>query len=237
MGTRLNSSENFLYTDKIIENEGYIFANMGKSPFQILLYELMGAENCYLEYYSNPKKFRNLYSVLYSKMKEKYELAANSPATIFWAPENLTSILTPPDIFKEFYLPFYNEMADILHKKGKLLAIHMDGKLDSLKHVISQTTIDIIEAFTPFPMGDMTVAEARKVWPNKVIWINFPGTLLATYDANKIEEYTINMLKSIAPGNGFIIGCTENFPVDRWEEAFGGVRVAIEKNGSYPIKQ
>ena len=232
-----DNSEGFLYTEGVVGNEGFIFANMGKSPFQILMYELMGAENCYLEYFSNPGKFRRLYEVLYSKMKEKYELASNSAATVFWAPENLTSILTPPDFFKEFYLPFYNEMADILHKKGKLLAIHMDGRLGDLKDMIAKTKIDIIEAFTPFPMGDMSALDARKAWPEKAIWINFPGTLLATYSAERIEEYTIQMLKSVAPGDKFLIGCTENFPIDKWGQAFGGVEAAIKKSGNYPIKK
>ncbi|MHB1347409.1 MAG: uroporphyrinogen decarboxylase family protein [Candidatus Humimicrobiaceae bacterium] len=232
-----DNSEEFIFTEKIIGTEGFTFANMGKSPFQILLYELMGAENCYLEYYSNPKKFRKLYEVLYAKMKQKYELAADSAAPLCWSPENLTSVLTPPGFFKEFYMPFYNEMADILHKKGKLFAIHMDGKLDALKELIGQTKIDIIEAFTPLPMGDMSALDARKAWPEKIIWINFPGTLIATYSTERIKEYTINMLKSVAPGDKFLIGCTESFPVDKWGKAFKGIEQAIKESGIYPIKQ
>ena len=230
----LNNDE-FLRTEKIIGNEGLIFALMGKSPFQILLYELMGAENCYLEHFSNNARFNRLYEVLYEKQKEKYLIASESSAEVFWAPENITSILTPPDFFKQYYLPFYNEMADILHKKGKLYAVHMDGTLASLAEIIKDTRIDIIEAFTPPPMGDITAAEARKIWGDKVIWINFPGTLLATADFDTIEKYTIDMLKSVAPGNGFLIGCTENYPMERWDMAFGAVESAIEKAGKYPV--
>ena len=231
----LNNDE-YLRTEKIIGNEGLIFALMGKSPFQILLYELMGAQKCYLEHFSNNSKFNRLFEVLYEKQKEKYLLASESSAKVFWAPENITSILTPPDFFQQYYIPFYNEMADILHKKGKLYAVHMDGTLASIADLIKDTRIDIIEAFTPPPMGDITVVEARKIWGDKVIWINFPGTLLATADFDTIEKYTIDMLKSIAPGNGFLIGCTENYPMERWDIAFGAVASALEKAGKYPIK-
>lgn len=231
---KLNNEE-YIKTEKIIGNDGVIFAMMGKSPFQMLLYEIMGSQNCYLEYYSNPQKFQRLYEVLYEKQKEKYQIAAKSSAMIFWAPENITSILTPPKFFKEYYVPFYNEMADILHKKGKIYAVHMDGMLSALVDMIAETRIDVIEAFTPPPMGDLTVADAMKKLKDKVIWINFPGTLLATADFDYIEKYTIDMMKSIAPGDNFLIGTTENFPMERWEMSFGAIDSAIKKCGKYPV--
>ena len=233
---KLNNDE-YLRTEKIIGDEGVIFALMGKSPFQMLLYELMGAEGCYLAHHSNIKKFNRLFELLYEKQKEKYIIASESSASVFWAPENITSILTPPEFFKEYYIPFYNEMADILHKKGKLYAVHMDGALSSLADMIRDTKIDIIEAFTPPPMGDLTVADAMKIWGDKVIWINFPGTLLATADAGTIEKYTIDMIRSIAPGDRFLIGCTENYPMERWQLSFGAVASAIRKAGKYPVNQ
>lgn len=228
---KLNNDE-YLKTDKIIGNDGVIFAFMGKSPFQMLLYEIMGPENCYLEYYNNPKKFIKLYEVLYQKQKEKYIKAAESSAMIFSVPENLTSILTPPNIFKEYYIPFYNEMAEILHSRGKIYAVHMDGKLASLVEAIKETKIDVIEAFTPPPMGDITVSKAVKSWGDKVIWINFPGTMLATSDSQTIEEYTKKIIKSIPDDKNILIGCTETYPIERWDMAFNAILSAIKKYGN-----
>lgn len=235
MNFMLNDEE-FKRTEKIIGDEGIIFALMGKSPFQMLLYELMGPVKCYLEYHTNRKKFNRLYELLYNKLKEKYETASDSSATIFWSPENLTSILTPPDFFKEYYIPFYNEMSDILHKNGKIYAVHMDGNLLSLLDLIRKTKIDIIEAFTPAPMGDVSVYEAMKKFEAKVIWANFPGTLLANASFEEIENYTINMIKSAAPGDNFLMGCTESYPMERWDISFGAIQSAIKKYGAYPVK-
>jgi hypothetical protein len=74
-----------------------------------------------------------------------------------------------------------------------------------------------------------------KTWGDKVIWVNFPGTLLATADFATIEKYTIDMIRSIAPGDNFLIGCTENYPLERWELSFGAVASAIKKAGKYPV--
>lgn len=230
----LNNKE-FLKTERLIGDEGVTFALMGKSPFQMILYELMGAERCYMEHMTNPEEFDSLYQVLYQMLREKYILASESDALIFWAPENITSILTPPNYFEKYYVPFYNEMADILHEKGKLFVVHMDGMLLPLFDLIKKTKIDVIEAFTPVPMGDTRVDDALKAW-DKVIWINFPGSLLASADADTIEEYTIDMIKSTAPGKRFLIGCTETYPPERWEMSFGAIERAIEKAGKYPVK-
>ncbi len=228
--------EDFLFTDEIVGDDGYVMVNMGKSPFQMILYELMGTERCYLELIANPNKFKSLYNVIYEHQKRKYEIAVKSLATIIWVPENLTSILTPPDYFEEYSVPFYNEMAEMVHKENKLYAVHIDGSIDPIAGLIGKTDIDIIEAFTPPPMGDYPVADALKNWKDKVVWINFPGVILATYDEASIEAYTIELLKSVAPGDRFAIGCTESFPMERWEMAFGAIGRALEKCGKYPIK-
>lgn len=225
----------FIFTDKMVGSDGYIMANMGKSPFQVLLYELMGVEKCYLETADNPKKLKKLYEVIYEHQKRKFILAAKSPADLIWIPDNLTTVLTPPAYFEEYYIPFYNEMADILHQEGKILAVHMDGNLNSLVNIIDKTGIDIVEGFTPLPMGNLSLAEARRTWKDKIIWINFPGSVLATANAKLIEDYTLNMLKNVVPGDNFIIGCTENYPMESWETAFGAIESIIEKFGEYPI--
>jgi len=103
--------------------------------------------------------------------------------------------------------------------------------------MIRDTKIDIIEAFTPSPMGDVSVAEAMKRWNGeKIIWINFPGTLLASASFEEIEKYTMDMIESIAPGDNFLIGCTESYPMDRWNISFGAVASALKKCGDYPVK-
>jgi hypothetical protein len=232
---KLNYKE-FLLTEKIIGSEGIIMANLGKSPFQMLLYELMGAEKLFYELKDNFKKVENLFNIIYEKQREKYILAAKSPAKIIWCPENLTSMLTPPEYFKEFYLPFYNEMAGILHKEGKKYAVHMDGNLSSLSYILNKSNIDIIEGFTPFPMGDISLKEALSILDNKIIWINFPGTIISSCNKNIVEEYTKELLKSAIPGDRIILGCTETFPIDCWEISFSSISSILERFGSYPLK-
>ncbi|MFC2159186.1 hypothetical protein ACFLQS_00510 [Actinomycetota bacterium] len=230
------TNEGYLFTEDMIGEEGVIFVSVGRTPFQMILYELMGPNNCFLEHASNPDKFNSLYRLLYERQKEKYKLAAKNPGKIIWSPDNITGSMTPPKFFKEYVLPFYNEMADILHAEDKYYGVHMDGMLDPIKDLIGKTKLDIIEAFTPPPMGDLSVAEALELWPEKIVWVNFPASVIAAGDKNKSKKYTIDLLKSVAPGDRMLIGCTENYPLDKWAIGYGGIKDALEQYGSYPVK-
>jgi len=198
--------EEYIMTDRIVGDEGLVMLNGGRSPFSLILFSLMGYEKCYIEYHDNRKRFLKFFEFLYQKSRQQYILASKSSAFVVWCPDNITSGLIPPYIFKEFFIPFYNDVAEILHKSGKVLAVHMDGTLKALVDLIKETKIDIIEAFTPPPMGDLQVGEAREKWQDKVLWINFPGTLIASGDFKNIKDYTERLVRDIYPAEKFLVG-------------------------------
>ena len=101
---------------------------------------------------------------------------------------------------------------------------------------IADSKLDYIEAFTPSPDTDMSLAEARKIWRGKTLWINFPSSVhLASIEI--IEETTKRLLYEAAPGDRFLIGITEDVPENRWQESFCAISRAIEKHGQLPIKK
>ena len=86
----------------------------------------------------------------------------------------------------------------------------MDGLVAGLAKEINECKNEIIEAFTPPPDGDLPLRVAREMWPEKIIWINFPCSLhLESTDV--IKNYTRKLLEEINPKNRFLFGITENF--------------------------
>ena len=82
------------------------------------------------------------------------------------------------------------------------------SNLSVFKDLIAQTGIDVIEAFTPPPIGDLSVAEARKAWGEKtIIWVNFPETVFL-YGDEATKQYTTDLLRS-DPSGALVIGMTE----------------------------
>ena len=95
------------------------------------------------------EEIEELYRVMSKKERELYCIAADSPAEVIWAPDNINGLITNPKLLEKYVAPFYNEVTSILHRKAKLFMVHMDGKLRCLLNSIKRTKIDIVEGFTP----------------------------------------------------------------------------------------
>jgi len=218
----------------ILGNFGIVDSLVPKSPLQSLIM-LMGPKKLALDYYMHQKEFDDLYRAIYKKQLEIYKIAAESPAEVIWAPDNVTSLITSPKLFEKYNVPFYNEAADILHKHDKIYIVHMDGTLKHLAELIAKTRIDVIESFTHPPVGDLTITEAKKLWKDKVIWANFPEPV-SMQGPKAVRVKTIEMLNDAAPGDNFLMGISEGFPSFQHMLKFvPTILKTINKFGKYPI--
>ncbi|MEM2850089.1 MAG: hypothetical protein QXI36_07440, partial [Candidatus Bathyarchaeia archaeon] len=76
----------------------------------------------------------------------------------------------------------------------------------------------------------------KESWNDKfIIWVNFPETILHR-GVKVVERYTIKLLEEIAPGDGVVIGMTEDAPVDLLEDAFTTITKTLTTYGRYPVK-
>jgi len=153
--------------------------------------------------------------------------------------------LWSPEQFRKYELPFYKKWGSYLQSRGKILALHCDVTLNlkSYAEAIRETGIDVVEAFTPPPVSDLSLAEARQAWKDIIIWVNFPETIFWS-GAEATKQYTIDLLKSAAPGDRLVMSFTEmgiwGATDDETERCFKAgtlaVMEAIEEYGKYPIQ-
>jgi len=214
----------FLQAGDELGGDGVVIAQIGESPLQTLQKEIMGMEQLSLWMYDHPRELEGLLTALEEKQKEIFQIAAESPAELVHSDENITATMTSPRAFERYCLPFYERHVPGLHQAGKLYLTHFDGLTRSLRNLIAKTPIDVIEAFTPPPMGDLPVREAKEAWKDKVIWSNFPGCVFLWKD-EEIRDYTVELLREASPGGRFILGCTED--IDRWKRGWALVAEGI----------
>jgi len=220
--------DGFIKAQKRLGEDGLLLANMGRCPLQRLLIELAGVERVSFDLHDDPDVVEGLMQVMEEKQTEVYRVAAESPAELIWQPDNISTSLTSPRWFERYVMPFYNRHAPIVHKAGKLYVAHMDGRLKSIKHLIAQCDLDVIEAVTPLPMGDITIAEAKAAWPGKAIWCNFPESVFLEDEA-LIYDTALGLLRQAYSQGRFVLGITEDYPEDRWVEAMSAIAQAIEQ--------
>jgi hypothetical protein len=125
-------------------------------------------------------------------------------------------------------MPEYKRLSERLVGTDKMLAVHMDGRLRSLKDDIAAAEFDIIEAMTPPPLGDVSVSEARESWPDKALWINFTSSMHIEAPED-IEAHTRQLLEEAGPKRGFAISVTEDAPVEALEWSLGVISRVLQE--------
>lgn len=191
--------------------DGIVICRMPRSPLQRLYIEWMGVEAATFAFADFPDEMDRLLQMMALADEEFLQLTAQSPAEIVWSAENITASTTTPDLFRRYCLPYYNHCAAALHAHHKWYGIHLDGQLAALKDAIAETDLDFIEAFTPPPMGDLSLMEALAAWDGKVIWANFPGSVFHSTDQN-IIDYALDLLETGLASGRFLLTFSEDIP-------------------------
>jgi hypothetical protein len=205
-------------------------AQIGLEPLQQLISgRMIGMETFCLEWMERRDELLRLYRALVEKRREVYELVAASPALHANYGGNVVPEIIGPEVFSEYYLPHYAEAAEVMHRHGKLIGCHFDANCRILAEVIAGTDLDYIEAFTPSPDTDMGVAEARAAWPDKVLWINFPSSQHLLDDA-EVEAIAFRLAGEAGDPRGFLVGITENIPLDRWQHSCPAIMDGLERH-------
>ena len=189
-----------------------VLAPTDRSPFQTALLEVCGTERLYFDFKDNPGPLEELLDLMAVRQDEAYDIIVNSPAEVIWIIDNVTADTTVPEMFAKYCLPFYNRQAQKIHAKGKVLAIHLDGKLRAIKDLIAKTDVDVVELFSlPEMGGDMTIEEAYAAWPDKAIVANIPAGLCLEPEA-QAKAYLKDLLTRLGGQKNFMLELSENFP-------------------------
>lgn len=192
--------------------DGVVLDHWPHSPMQMLMIDWVGSEGgrFFIHYARHRDLVEELYQALCKSREPLYEISANSPAPITLAGDNIDGVLVNPRLFEKYFMPVYEQQAKVLHARGKLMAVHMDGRVGVLKHLIGKTPIDIIEALHPPPMGDLPIGEALRLWPDKVVWVGFPGTTY-TLGPAATKKHALDLLRDVGTGERLAIcASTEN---------------------------
>lgn len=156
------------------------------------------------------------------KQVELCEIVAEGPGELVWVPDNATAEVIGAERFERYCLPLYARFQEIPGRRGKRIYVHLDGRLKGLMEAVADSAIPIVEAFTPPPVGDLSVAEARRAWPGKVLWVNFPSSV-HLQPPGRVEQVSRELLEESGEGRGFLLGVTEGMPEGAWEPNLGAM--------------
>jgi uroporphyrinogen-III decarboxylase len=211
---------------EMLGGDGLVILRVAKGPIQEILYQMTGLEHFAIDLYEHLDLVDSLYDVMMQRYDELYDLAAEAPVEILQSADNITSDVVGKNRFRRYCIPAYKRHMRRLAETGKRLAVHMDGRLASIKEDIAQAPFDIVEALTPSPVGDVSVAEARQTWSNKALWLNFTSSMHLQPD-EVIAEHTRQLVEQAGTKRGFAIGITEDVPLNHVARSLQAITRAI----------
>lgn len=227
--------DNYRQIEEELEGDGIITVWADYTPLMKIIVGYMGYRNFSVIYHKNSEVIDELVTTIDRSYFNMYKILAESPAEIVRIGDNIDSVLICRNLFEKYCLPYYNKYAELLKERSKVVISHLDGRLKVLKDLIAKTKLDAIEAFTPPPMGDLPVREAKEAWKDKVVWANFPEEIFLRR-SDEIRDFTLKLLEEVAPGDRFILGITEDIHPDSLKKGISIVTEVIHKYGALPIR-
>ncbi len=222
--------EQFTQAEQAFGGDAIFRTWIGLEPLQTLISgDIMGMEDFCMEWMDRRDEVLKISEAVAANRRKIYPIVADSPAGHVNYGGNVTPEIIGLENFEKYYVPHYNEAAEVLHKGGKLVGVHFDANCKLLSNAIAGTDLDYIEAFTPAPDLDMTLAEARDAWPGKVIWMNFPSSLHLKTDA-EVEAATVDLLNEAGTPDGLIMGITEDIPPHRWRDSCRAIMNGLDRH-------
>jgi len=219
-----------------VANHGVLQVGTGYTPLMQLIVNYMGFKRFVVELRRRREKVEELMEAIDLKVRERMKIVAHAPPRIVNVGDNIDGVMVNPELFRRYCIPYYQSYAGILHSGNKIAQSHMDGRLKCLKDLLPETGLDVIEAFTPPPIGDLGMREARGCWGERLaIWANIPEVIFYR-PSEGIREFVHDLLRGASPGRGLVLGITETVPPTQRDRGLEAITQTVMKHGRLPVQ-
>lgn len=116
-----------------------------------------------------------------------------------------TSLMISPDTVREYVMPWHKRVAEIAHRKNKLLFFHSCGQMyEMIDDYIDEVGIDAKHSFEE---AVLPVIEAKRIYGDRLSLLGgMDVDFLARSSPSEIRQKTREILSVCQPGGGYCLG-------------------------------
>jgi hypothetical protein len=219
----------------IIGDNGVVLVYTPRSPFMEMVTTYAGIISLVYLLADIPHEMNQILGLMEEKHNIAAKLAANSPADCIMIPENLSSEVVGARYYTRYLRPYERKWIESIRQNGKYSFIHMDGTLKGLIHLVSETGFDVIEAVTPYPCGDIPMAEAMDlVNTDTILWGGLPGLIFTpSFSDADFNQHVLAMLELMKRRPNYVLGVADQVPPDGMLERVEQVSALCDGHGWY----
>ena len=179
-----------------------------RTTIQQLYISEMGVEATIYALLDYPATCEHYFEALNLSQERLIDVINTSPIRIVNFGDNLHSSTTSPELFEKYILPVYQRRCELLHTAGKFVSSHWDGNCKPLLPYVKDTGLDGIEAITPQPQGDVTLAETKEALGDMVLLDGIPAIFFnKTYSEQTLIDCAKKCIDLFAPN--LILGVSD----------------------------
>ncbi|HEY3397209.1 MAG TPA: uroporphyrinogen decarboxylase family protein [Armatimonadota bacterium] len=187
------------------------------SPFWHDAIDLMGMEQLYFSMYDAPETVDALLGHMvdyYAEVSRRIFDAAAGAIDIFFMGNDLGSQTGPllgVDLFRRFLLSHLQRLIDLGHDYGLPVMMHCCGGIAPLIPSLIEARLDALHAVQPSCSG-MDLATLKRDFGSRIVFngaIDSHHVLIESTPA-QVREQTRAVLKTMAPGGGYIAGASHD---------------------------
>lgn len=220
-----------------LAQDGLPLTAVDRTPFQQLWIQWVCLEDLCLHLVDAPGVMEEVFDAMVRNQRKTYEILCamirqGMDIPFVDIPDNLTAPVIGERYFRQYCLPRYRELVDMLAETGKDVPVyvHMDGYLKPLWQGIGESGIRGIDSLSPPPDNDTRPADVVRMWPQMRMAVNFPSSVhlagpQAVYDCAR------DILQQAGHTGRLWIQISENVPPGMWRKSFPQIIKAINDFG------
>lgn len=234
--TYIPDSEAYRQYDLHVGNNGLPMVILGPTPFHEILLSWAGYENGFDHLYNDREQILPAIRAAETNHLKMGQVVAASPCELVLYGAHFDSAMTPPPIFKEYFLPHIQQFNHLLHQHGKKVAFHADADLRLLLDLVLAADYDVMDCLATEPLVACTFQNIRARTKGRMtLWGCIPSTLLEP--PNTVAELRAHLDKihaQAAPGDRLIWGFSDQAMPGSRLEHLQTVRDFIGSHGLIP---
>ena len=225
-----------VWTDwRELDDDGLPLVATMRTPYQQMWIEWVGLQNLSWHMAEAPEVVEECLGLLADIERRIFDsvcraIESGVPIPMVNIGDNITAPAIGVRNFRAYCVPLYQELSARLAPHGVPVFVHMDGNLKPLWELIGASGVRGLDSMSPPPDNDTSVAQARALWPEMRIGVNFPSSVHLA-PPEDVYRMAMRLLEEGGRAGRLQIQISENVPPGMWRNSYPQIVRAIRDFG------
>ncbi|OGV52759.1 MAG: hypothetical protein A2017_15080 [Lentisphaerae bacterium GWF2_44_16] len=207
--------------DTMTGDAGLPMLIVGPCPAHHIMLQFSGYEGFFLHMTDFTEKVDLLISHIERiYRRDVWPALCNSKAKLVLHGAHFSSQMTPPPIFEKYFLPYFREFNELMHRHGKKVLWHADAEMSKLLPVVLEAKFDGADCLASAPLVKQKMEEYFDAWQGRIIcWGGLPSIIFEpAFPMKKYIDILDSLINMVKVRNDFIFGVSDNImPGAEWK--------------------